>query len=574
MTTEKNNDIETTTETSRRDFLKLSATSGTALAAGAALGLGGASSANADDFNPFQFEPSSPLGNRALKAAEINIRAANQQFRETLRLPTQFDNNDERRYASQNFYASYSKCLPCNQFGEVNPASFRQLQRAMRTGAEADFQAIVLDATSDRGLVSPQAAFKFELSGLDSHATRINAAHTFRSADIAGEMAEVYWQALTRDVPYSEYDSNPLTNAAVADLNNFTVTPASFNNGETTTNNLFRGETPGDLAGPYVSQLLLKDFSYGSVDVVQRYEKGVEGVNFMVDEANWLNVQKGATPNETLEFDPVKRYIFNARTMAEYVHRDLTFSAYLQAALVMLSYGPGAVEQNFPYINGGNQEGFATFGTPYILDLIARAGNLALTGAWFHKWRVNRFLRPEAYAGRVNFMTKGQRSYELHSDILNSDAVSRLMSENGTALCPQAFTEGSPTHPSFPAGHACYSGSCATVLKALFNEDFVIPDPVFADNTGENLLPYTGSDDLTLRGEINKLANNIALGRDGAGVHYRQDGVQGLLVGEQQAITLLRDASETVNEAQFGGFSLTKFDGTRILIRDRQVITL
>lgn len=574
MTTEKNNDIETKTETSRRDFLKLSATSGTAIAAGAALGLGGASSANADDFNPFQFEPSSPLGNRALKSAEIKIRAANTQFRDTLRLPTQFDNNDERRYASENFYASYSKCLPCDQFGEVNPASFRQLQRAMRTGEEADFEAIVLDAASDRGLVSPQAAFKFELSGLDSHSTRVNASHTFRSADIAGEMAEVYWQAITRDVPYSEYDTDALTNAAVADLNNFTVTPGSFNNGETTTANLFRGETPGDLAGPYVSQLLLKDFSYGSVDVVQRYEKGVEGVNFMVDETNWLNVQKGATPNETLEFDPVKRYIFNARTMAEYVHRDLTFSGYLQAALVMLNYGPDALEQNFPYVNGGNQEGFATFGVPYILDLVARAGNLALTGAWFHKWRVNRFLRPEAYSGRVNFMLKGQRSYELHPDILNSDAAARLMSENGTALCPQAFTEGSPTHPSFPAGHACYSGSCATVLKALFNEDFVVPDPVVSDNTGENLLAYTGSEDLTLRGEINKLANNIALGRDGAGVHYRQDGVQGLLVGEQQAITLLRDSSETVNEDQFGGFSLTKFDGTRILIRNREVITL
>lgn len=571
MATDKNQETEATTETSRRDFLKLGATSGAAIAAGAALG---ANTAKADDFNPFQFEQSSPLGNRALRAAEIKIRAANQQFAETLRLPTQFDNNDERRYADENYYANYSKCLPCNTFGEVDPISYRQLQRAIRTGAEADFQAIVLDSSSDRGLVSPQAAFKYELSGLDNHATRINASHTFRSPDIAGEMAEVYWQAVTRDVPFIDYDTDELTNAAVADLNSFTVTPGSFNNGATTTANLFRGETAGDLVGPYVSQLLLKDFSYGSVDVVQRYQKGVEGVNFMVDEANWLNVQKGATPNETLEFDPIKRYIYNARSMAEYVHRDLTFSAYIQAALVMMSYGPDAIEQNFPYLSGGNQEAFATFGAPYILDLVARAGNLALTGAWFHKWRVNRFLRPEAYAGRVNFMMKGQRTYELHTDILESDVVSRLMSANGTALCPQAFTEGSPTHPSFPAGHACYSGACATVLKALFNESFVIPNPVQANNTGESLLAYTGSDNLTLGGEINKLANNIALGRDGAGVHYRQDGVQGLLVGEQQAITLLRDSSVLVNEDQFGGFTLTKFDGTRILIQNGQVIAL
>ena len=132
-----------------------------------------------------------------------------------------------------------------------------------------------------------------------------------------------------------------------------------------------------------------------------------------------------------------------------------------------------------------------------------------------------------------------------------------------------AYPEGSPTHPSYPAGHATVAGACATVLKAVFNEDFVIPDPVISRD-GTALESYTG-DALTLGGEFNKLANNIALGRDAAGVHYRSDGVQGIYVGEQQAIALLQDYSTALNE-EFGGFQFTKFDGTFITIINGQVI--
>jgi len=48
-------------------------------------------------------------------------------------------------------------------------------------------------------------------------------------------------------------------------------------------------------------------------------------------------------------------------------------------------------------------------------------------------------------------------------------------------------------------------------------------------------------------------------------VHYRSDGVDGLLVGEQQAIGLLQDYSLTYRE-QFSGMTFTKFDGTVVRI--------
>jgi hypothetical protein len=53
---------------------------------------------------------------------------------------------------------------------------------------------------------------------------------------------------------------------------------------------------------------------------------------------------------------------------------------------------------------------------------------------------------------------------------------------------------------------------------------------------------------LTLGNEIDRLASNIALGRDAAGVHYRSDSVRGLYVGEQQELGLLRDYSRAYNK--------------------------
>jgi len=127
-----------------------------------------------------------------------------------------------------------------------------------------------------------------------------------------------------------------------------------------------------------------------------------------------------------------------------------------------------------------------------------------------------------------------------------------------------AYPEGCPTHPAYPAGHACIVGAGVTVLKAFFNETFVIPKPVVAAPDGLSLLPYKGAP-LTIGGELNKLASNIALGRNTAGVHWRSDGIEGLKMGESVAIQILKDYRKTYNE-DFCGYSLTKFDGTTITI--------
>jgi hypothetical protein len=163
----------------------------------------------------------------------------------------------------------------------------------------------------------------------------------------------------------------------------------------------------------------------------------------------------------------------------------------------------------------------------------------------------------------------GRKDYGIDQDILRSDAVARVKSLHGSAFLPVAYPEGSPTHPSYPSAHACNAGACATVLKAFFSEDFVIPNAVAATAAGDALNPWHGTP-LTLGGEIEKLATNIAFGRHAAGVHYRSDSMAGLITGEAQALALLSDYSRTFNE-RFDGFMLTTFNGNHVRIRNGAV---
>jgi hypothetical protein len=85
----------------------------------------------------------------------------------------------------------------------------------------------------------------------------------------------------------------------------------------------------------------------------------------------------------------------------------------------------------------------------------------------------------------------GNASYPIHKELLDSQVVSQVFNQFGTYLLPMAYPEGCPTHPAYPAGHACIVGAGVTVLKAFFNETFVIPNPVISD--GLSLSPYVGT---------------------------------------------------------------------------------
>jgi len=538
---------------SRRSLLKASAAGATALTSVSA-------GARASDTNKAHDVLGPSPADRRVEATRVRLEAGERQL---LRFfPRQRTNGDDN-YADKR--ASFTKALPHNEFGEVDTAAYQTLLDALDSGEQDSFDTIRLDPTADRKLANPQGAFKFSLAGADGHNTYMRPAPKFDGAETAAEMGELYWKALCRDVPFSEYQTNSLIGAAVSDLNAFSETVGPLDNGAVTRNTIFRGETPGDLTGPYISQLLLKPIPYGNHSIEQKYEAPALGADFMTSHADWLAVQRGVAPAPLLKSSP--RYISDARALGEYVHLDFSYQAYMSAALILLGV-PGSGDVANPYNGNPSQGAFVSFGGPDVLNLVAQAAHLALAGAWYQKWLVHRRARPEVYAGRLHHQMNSGRDYGLPGEIGMSDGVGRVLAAHGTALLPMAFPEGSPTHPSYPAGHATIAGACATVLKAYFEEDVLIPDPVETDATGAFLLPYNGT--VTIGDEINKLANNIALGRDWAGVHYRSDGVDGLEVGEQQAIQLLSDYSRTVNE-RFDGYTLTKFSGEKIYIRRGQV---
>jgi hypothetical protein len=83
---------------------------------------------------------------------------------------------------------------------------------------------------------------------------------------------------------------------------------------------------------------------------------------------------------------------------------------------------------------------------------------------------------------------------------------------------------------------------------------------------GTGLVAYTGPDagSLTVGGELNKVAANIAMGRNFAGIPWRTDYSESLTLGEAVAIGILEEQKATYNEG--GSFTLTKFDGTTVTI--------
>jgi hypothetical protein len=179
------------------------------------------------------------------------------------------------------------------------------------------------------------------------------------------------------------------------------------------------------------------------------------------------------------------------------------------------------------------------------------------------------------FGGLVHMTKTGQAHYPLHSDILNSVALAAVFAlKPHTYFLPQAFPEGSPQHPSYPEGHGTMAGACATILKAAFDGSVLyakLPRNgtiVTASPDGTALVPYTGSEagQITVNGEINKLASNIGQARNIAGIHWRSDSDWGLRLGEAVALSILSDQSNNYAGEDFEAFTITKFDGTTVSV--------
>jgi hypothetical protein len=274
-----------------------------------------------------------------------------------------------------------------------------------------------------------------------------------------------------------------------------------------------------------------------------------------------------------------------------------------------------------------NAGGFALYGGPHILTLVTEVATRALKAVRFQKFNNHIRLRPEALAARIEVarrvvagtLSSGDVPSELEKDVTpfmnvlenNSGAATSTLKTifNGADLgknsyfLPMAFPEGSPMHPAYGAGHATVAGACVTVLKAFFDTSAVLactpadsakgtlarvafkrptskdqpivfrapplPDPSEGSGVPSgNLTPSYPDTYLTLEGELNKLAANISIGRNMAGVHYFSDYYDSLRMGEKIAIGILEEQALCYSTDPCV-MSLPTFDGDVVRIGRR-----
>lgn len=440
----------------------------------------------------------------------------------------------------------------------------------------------------------------------------------------AAEMVEIYAMSLLRGLTFHHYHHPGLAFAAdvdlaVAALNELgaafvwgypqyqKLTAAAL---PVTRHNLFRGPTEGDQAGPYLSVFLTFTepplFPSGCAPHVAdligagqfaqilsqslRVPQGKDK-DFCTTLADYVKLQNSEIPEP---YPPHHFYglgpLLTGRNLGELVHVDNAYDHFIRAANILtgheypltpLSPYGGDTEPRYK-----NESDGPTLGPGDAFALVGGVRGVAERAAWAQKYLVARKARPEVMAALIHLAKNGHAGLQGHlSPLLFAEhgAVHRLLERvrkinyhrshgdlaHDTYLLSQMFPEGSPTHPSWPSGHATIAGACATVLKAIFDDTQKIIDPASPPLDPQNYTP--GGATLTVGGELDKLASNIAFGRNFAGVHFRSDGEHGILIGEEVAIHYLQDHLREYREEfrqQCGprNFVLTKRNGVRICI--------
>lgn len=521
--------------------------------------------------------------------------------------PKQTPNKDESILGLDgrpNFIGNFHKTLPQNEWGEVDHDAYVAFTTAL-TAAQMQAPELVdalPKAVAHVSTVVDSDQFVSPLSGRDNErvlppplSVAMDPAPSVLGESASAEMVELYWMALLRDISFANFDTEPLVDEAIGDLSTafgkalasdpnrdpgklqlVTDLPESQGSLHLTKQSLFRCGLPGEDKGPLVSQFFVKPFRYGAQMIDQRVQPYKAGEDYLTNYADWLDAQKRGKdttnkPYQTSRPRPERlvRPFLTMRDIATFVNQDALHQAYFNAALILLADG---YEQGdgIP-LPSPRQKGFTDFGGPELLTLVSEVAARALKVVWNQKWQVHRRLRPEAYAGRMEMQQKGpprlaRRSYGLSQVALDSKALPRILSKQSAHFLPMPFPSGSPTHPAYGAGHATVAGACVTVLKAWF-KNTPIKDPVRPVSvtdyaalpsdpesstalwTGSvpKLPAYTGAD-LTVWGELNKIACNVAMGRSMGGVHWRSDNTRSLRLGEKLSTVFLarelRDAIE------------------------------
>jgi len=564
---------------SRRKFL---GQIGAVLTGGAVLGKAGFASAqsNTATLGDGISSPGHGHGSRVQQSFQIRLRAAKDEAH--IPAAPQTTNGDEDRYHDK--CGTYTKAIFQDGIGLVNLNAFQTFKRALNSGDPTDFEHIIMGGT--RTLNGPQGGLAFALEGSDAaqfgnapcphnqeNVIVVPPAPALASAAYGTELVELYWASLLRDVAFADYVSNPTAAEAAQELSGMpSYAGPRDNQGNVTPNLLFRGGYPGETIGPYISQLCIIPSYLGAQEMDQRMFTYAAGIDYMTDPTTFQQVQNGINTGLQNQLDPQARYLHDGRGLGAYTHVDVLYQAYFTAYLILNTLRV-PVNPGNPYVNSRTQNGFGTFGQPDFAATVAAVASFALNCVWYQKWYIHLRHRPESGGAIVRqFLTGhgGTLDGRPNNNVLNSTAVQMSFNQYGDYFLSQAFPEGSPTHPAYPTGHGMVAGACITILKFFFDGNFVIPNPVVPSSDGLSLQPYTGGDagQITVNGELNKLAHNISFGHGiHPGIHWRSDTDSSIQLGEALAISILQDRALTYNERFTVRF--TKIDGTTATISNQ-----
>ncbi|MEM8555869.1 MAG: vanadium-dependent haloperoxidase [Pseudomonadota bacterium] len=545
---------------------------------------------------------------------------------------------DEATAAAEGFPMSFTKGLEHDQATGrvVDPAQYTAFVAAIDGGTSPAFSdgSITVSGQKKRKWEAPTAGFVSDLQGPDAQAVTMPPAPKLGSDELTFEMAEVYELAILRDVPFAAFrDGGHAQSAAVtgsvARLSKLPYANTRPSDG-LTAQNVFRGFAAGEDVGPLLSQFLLigspdysragaKDITggqiqYGAQTIDQRVPLAIPRKDFMTTRDSWREVQNGADTRvgmqaQLFEQDEPRRFMATPRDLATYVHDDALYQAYLNACLLLLASGM-PFDPGFSDLHGVGRDdlqagGFALWGGPHILSLVTEVATRGLKAVRWQKFNIHRRLRPEALAGRLEYLpaetktddSTDARLAKMQQDLLDAGTLTEIRALNArnnathfsdegeTDLLPMAFQEGSPMHPAYGAGHATVAGACVTILKAFFDTsrelrmddkgrpNFVLagssgdPWAFVASDDGSELVPYALAEGevLTLESELNKLAGNISIGRNMAGVHYYTDYSESVLMGEKIAVGMLEEQALGYFKEDFIQ-RLTTFQGEVITI--------
>ncbi len=557
---------------SRRKFL---GQIGAALAGGAVFGkaaLASAQSSNPAIGDGIASDPNA-IDPRVMQAFTIRKGAANAEAH--IAVPPHTTNGDEQRYLDKS--GTYTKGLLQDGIGLVNLNAYDTFKTALARGTFEDFENIITGGPRTQN--GPMGSYAFTLEGSDAvqfgngpspknqiQQVVVPPAPPLASEAYGTELVEMYWASLMRDVAFTDYALNATANLAAAELSSMpTYAGPRDQQGNVTPDLLFRGGFPGETLGPYVSQCLLIPTSFGAQPLTQQLTTYAAHVDYMTDETTFQQVQNGIDTGQEVQIDSLLRYLHDGRGLGAYTRVDVLFQAYFVAFMVLNTVGTPRNPGN-PYVNSTKQNGFGTFGGPDFAATLTAVARPALNNVWYQKWLLHLRHRPESGGAIVRQMLTGKGNTlmgHVNANVLNSQAVQSSFDKFADFFLCMAFPEGSPTHPAYPTGHGTVAGACITVLKFFFDGDFVIPNPVVSSSDGLSLVPYTGGDagQLTVNGELNKLAHNISFGHGiHSGIHWRSDTDSSIQLGEAVAISVLQDRARTYRE-RFT-VNLTKIDGT------------